>query len=403
MEVPYRELAKGLRTFGRRRLAPRACIVDPNKHIRLFLVEALGELGFIATDCANAVEFGMLHSSTLDLVVLGISAESFETAEILAMLAQQEYVGRLMIIGPQNSVNVAAVQQLGEELGMRVLSSLATPFSAETLSRCLAMLLPQEPVPSPVVDVAECMKLGWLELWYQNKIDTRTLVQCGAEGLIRIRHPSWGIFSPADYIPDNNDPCFRQLSGFLFDRVLDDWRYFVEHQGPVELSINLPIAVLRDRSVVQELCKKIPTHPAFRRLLIEINSMEAVSNLDLIADADMQLRLHNIAISVDNLGVEWPSLLAHANFPFVELKVDRQFITGCAEDRLKRIVCRGIVDMARDHGLRTVAKGVESRSDFRAVHNMGFDLIQGFVSGKPMRAKEFARAALTRATILSPK
>jgi EAL domain-containing protein (putative c-di-GMP-specific phosphodiesterase class I) len=403
MEVPYRELAKGLPTFGRRRLAPRACIVDPNKHIRLFLVEALGELGFIATDCANAVEFGTLHSSALDLVVLGITANIFETAEILAMLAQQGYIGRLLIIGPQNSVNVVAVQQLGEELGMRVLSSLSTPFSAETLSRCLATLLPQEPVPSPVVDVAEVMKLGWLELWYQNKIDTRTLAQCGAEGLVRIRHPSWGIVSPADYIPDDNDPDFRLLSGFLFDRVLDDWRYFVEHQGPVELSINLPIAVLRDRSVIQELCKKIPAHPAFRRLLIEINSIEAVANLDLIADADMQLRLHNIAISVDDLGVEWPSLLAHGNFPFVELKVDRQFITGCAEDRLKRIVCRGIVDMARDHGLRTVAKGVESQSDFRAVHNMGFDLVQGFVSGKPMRAKEFARTASTRATILSPK
>jgi hypothetical protein len=60
------------------------------------------------------------------------------------------------------------------------------------------------------------------------------LVQCGAEGLIRIRHPFWRIVSPADYIPDDNDPDFRRLSGFLFDRVLDDWRYFVEHQGPVE-------------------------------------------------------------------------------------------------------------------------------------------------------------------------
>jgi hypothetical protein len=56
--------------------------------------------------------------------------------------------------------------------------------------------------------------------------------------------------------------------------------------------------------------------------------------------------MHKIAISVDDLGAEWLSLTGLCNLPFVELKVDRKFVTGCAEDRRKQSICRRILDLA---------------------------------------------------------
>jgi EAL domain-containing protein (putative c-di-GMP-specific phosphodiesterase class I) len=105
-----------------------------------------------------------------------------------------------------------------------------------------------------------------------------------------------------------------------------------------------------------------------------------------------QLRLHKIAISIDDLGAEWLSLTGLRNFPFVELKVDRKFVTGCAEDRLKQSICRRILDLADGYGARTVAEGVESWADFLAVRDMGFDLAQGFLFAKPMNAQTFAQS-----------
>jgi EAL domain-containing protein (putative c-di-GMP-specific phosphodiesterase class I) len=81
-----------------------------------------------------------------------------------------------------------------------------------------------------------------------------------------------------------------------------------------------------------------------------------------------------------------------SNFPFVELKVDHQFVTGCADDRLKQTVCRHIVELAQDHGARATAQGVETRADFLAAHGMGFDLVQGYLFGKPLGVKKFARS-----------
>ena len=72
------------------------------------------------------------------------------------------------------------------------------------------------------------------------------------------------------------------------------------------------------------------------------------------------MRFREVAVSIDDLGAEWPALAGLEDFPFVEVKVDRAFVAGCAYDRAKRGVCRQIVDLANHYGARTVAEGVET-------------------------------------------
>jgi len=107
---------------------------------------------------------------------------------------------------------------------------------------------------------------------------------------------------------------------------------------------------------------------------------------------------HDAAIrldQLDNVGAEWPSLLELRSFPFVELKVDHQFVTGSADQRLKQTVCRRIVELAHDSRTRIVAQGVETRADFLAAHDMDFDLVQGYLFGKPMGIRKFARSRVS--------
>jgi EAL domain-containing protein (putative c-di-GMP-specific phosphodiesterase class I) len=142
----------------------------------------------------------------------------------------------------------------------------------------------------------------------------------------------------------------------------------------------------------------MPNHPAFEGLIVEINGLEVIRNLDQAKAAARLLRFHNIGISIDDVGAEWPSLTGIDSFPFVEIKVDRKFVTGCADDHLKQAVCRRILDLAQGYGARTVAEGVETIADFLAVRAMGFDLAQGFLFSKPVGAKKFARTVLLRGT-----
>ena len=180
-------------------------------------------------------------------------------------MVRKNFGGKVLVIGQPQSIMVRAVRQIGEEYGIAMLPSLQTPFSAGSLRESVAAMLPAEPAPSPAVDVAEALKAGWLELWYQQKINIRTLVPSGAEALVRMRHPAWGVVPPAYFIPDDKDPHFRALSEFVVGRAIEDWRYLLESQGPVDLSINLPVSFFGDTDAVRDLCRAIPDPSRVRR------------------------------------------------------------------------------------------------------------------------------------------
>jgi len=384
-------------TFGRRKVRPRVCIADGKKHIRSFLIDAFEELGFVTSECGNATELGtVLDAQRSDLVVLGLSAGGIEVGEMLKTLAARTFDGKVLLVGPGKCPAMAAIKELAEELEIAMLPKLDTPFGQGGLRDSVATLLCIEEPPNPAILLDEAVRAGWLELWYQPEIDTQSLALSCAEALIRIRHPTWGVVPPAYFIPEDGDPHFPALSDFVISRAIGDWRYFVAQHGRIEIAINLPVTFLQDSASVKNLCQQLPDHPAFEGLIVEINGTEVVRNLEVVTDLARQLRFHNIGISIDDLGAEWPLLAGLDDFPFVEIKVDRKFVTGCADDRLKQTVCHRILDLADGYGARTVAEGIETQADFLAVREMGFDKAQGFFLGKPSTAKKFARSRLGR-------
>ena len=197
--------------------------------------------------------------------MLSVCVDGINVGEILEVIVRKNFGGKVLVIGQPDSIMVKAVRQIGDEYGIAMLPSLPTPFGAASLRASVAELLPAEPAPSPAVDVAEALKAGWLELWYQQKINTRSLAPSGAEALVRMRHPAWGVVPPAYFIPDDKDPHFRKLSEFVVGRAIEDWRYLLESQGPVDLSINLPVSFFGDRAAMRDLCRAMPGSSRLRR------------------------------------------------------------------------------------------------------------------------------------------
>jgi EAL domain-containing protein (putative c-di-GMP-specific phosphodiesterase class I)/CheY-like chemotaxis protein len=389
-------------TFGRRKVRPRVCIADGKQHIRTFLAEAFEELGFIAWECANVDELGAVLDRYLpDLIVFGLSAGGGAGVEMLRTLAARTFEGKILVFGPRDLPVTTALRDLGAELGLAMLPILPTPFDDKSLRNSVATLLTAEAPSPPPVDVAEALSMGWLELWYQPKVSTRTLALSGAEALTRMRHPEWGVVPPAYFIPADGDPHFGALSDFVTVKAIEDWHYFLAERGHVEIAINLHVDFLQDLDSVRSLCARVPEHPGFEGLIVQINGTEALRDLARMQELAKQLRFHNIGLSIDDIGPEWLSFADLRPFPFVEIKVHRGFVTGCTDDRLKRTACRQILDFAHAVGARTVAEGVERRADFFCVRELGFDLAQGLLFGKPMPARKFARTILGRPVNLS--
>ena len=392
---PYE--APALAAFGQRKLVPRACVIDSKLHIRNFLHEALDDLGFIACECAAPASLkSIMMEQRPDLLVIGLSVGGIAANGMLEALAALKYTGRILVFGQRASPMTAAILSIGAQLGLAMLPLLPTPFSDKDLRDSVAALLPEEPPPGVSVDVAEALHAGWLELWYQAKIEASSLKLIGAEALIRMRHPAWGIVPPASFLPDATDPNFGALTEFVLARAIEDWRYFVPEYGHAEIAVNVPLQFFQRSDAIRMLSRQMPNHPAFEGLIVEVNSSDVIANPELAKQAARQLQIHNIAVAIDDVGTEWPAYMAFGDFPFAEIKVDRSLVDGCCEDRLKQSTCRRIIELADGFGARTVAEGVETRADFLAAREIGFDLIQGFFFAKPMERQKFVRRVLRR-------
>lgn len=391
-------------SFGHRRVPPKVCVVENKPHVRTFLADMLDELGLIARECdtagfaATRTEFGP------DLVVLGPLAREGDVPAILRMLAS--FDGKVMLFGGRNSPALVRAHELGERLGLAMLPPLRTPFRDSDLHENLSCFLPVIPSPSVAVDVDETLQNGWLELWYRPTIHARSLTPRGAEALIRVRHPTWGVVSPAYFVPSVNDPYFHALSQFVIMRAIGDQMRFTAENRPINISIGLPMPVLEDPQFLEYVFGKLPQGALRGGFLIEINCADAAGDFSLVRRAATQLAFHNVGITVADLGAEGAALIECRDFPVVEMKAARKFVGGCATDRLKRAVCAAIIDAARESGARSVADGVETHADYMAVRDMGFDLLQGSLFGKPMEVRKFGGALLSKrfaaSDILSP-
>ncbi|MEN3376824.1 MAG: hypothetical protein V7604_2179 [Hyphomicrobiales bacterium] len=394
-------LPRGKRVeFGRRRVAPRVCIIDRKPYIRTFLAETFEELGFIPDGCADAKELAFrLSAATPDLVLIVISGGETSAEDVLGVLAAAMFQGKIILLGAASLPALTEMQRLGEQLGFAMLPTLTTPFQTRDLITRLSGLFPARARRSMQVDLVDALANDWLELHYQPKIDPRSLMLCGAQAVIQLRHPTWGLVSPASFIALDGDPYFVALSEFVLAKAMADWRYFVADDMPVEVAVTLPAAVFGDRDFVDRVRRWLPDHPAFGRLIVELDSAELIEDLAHAGRVARQLGRHNVGIALSNVDGERSSLAEFGGFPFVEIKVGQTLVRGSADNRLRRAACITILDFTRRFAARAVATDLDARADFLAMRDAGFDLVQGPLFGEPMNVRKFARTFRTRSLV----
>ena len=101
-------------------------------------------------------------------------------------------------------------------------------------------------------------------------------------------------------------------------------------------------------------------------------------------------------MSVDDFGSGYASLSRLHDLPFIEVKIDRCFVSNCSSDRLKRGLCQTAIDVAHRFGASVCAEGVETAEDLRALIDMGRDTAQGFLFARPMAADDLIRMLLAQ-------
>ncbi len=234
------------------------------------------------------------------------------------------------------------------------------------------------------------------KLYYQPKMDFKTLKISGAEALIRWEHPTKGLLFPDSFIP------LAESSGLIIK--LGDWiieegirQLQIWQQGcktPLQLSINLSAQQFQDESLIPTI-ERLIHHYAVEPHLLEFEITESIS-MNNVSDNIITmnaLKSLGVKIAIDDFGTGYSSLAYLKQFPIDTLKIDQSFIRDMLEDDDDKVIASTIISMSSALGLKTVAEGVETLQHQHLLQEMQCDTAQGYYYAKAINAKEFIEFA----------
>jgi EAL domain-containing protein (putative c-di-GMP-specific phosphodiesterase class I) len=238
--------------------------------------------------------------------------------------------------------------------------------------------------PKAKIPLGEVIARNWLELWYQPKIDLRTMRLAGAEALVRARHPTRGVVAPFFFLPDANEEDLLKLTEMVILTALGDWDIFNDYGVPMKFAVNVPASAFVKLPIPQMLREARPKAPDWPGMILEVTEDQIIHDLALANEVAAALREQNCNLAIDDFGAGYSSLARLRQLPFSELKIDRSYVMNCDHDQVNAGLCETIVELGKRFGLKIVAEGIETVHESHKLQSIGVDVGQGYLYAKPM-------------------
>ncbi len=119
------------------------------------------------------------------------------------------------------------------------------------------------------------------------------------------------------------------------------------------------------------------------RVVIELTEQTPTDDFELLDAALHHYRNMGFSIALDDLGAGYSSLRMWSELRPDYVKIDRYFVDGIHRDAIKREFVESIMKIARASRAQVVAEGIELVEEFRVLSDMGIDLVQGYLLGRP--------------------
>ena len=315
-------------------------------------------------------------------------------AGLLAVIGQAVEVGGTRIdIRPTFGVGQPAENAIDTQLAGALMAAQRAREKGTSWGRFMADDGDQERRQMAMLgEFSGALASGAIWVAYQPKYGVAEDRIIGAEALVRWRHPERGAIPPDDFIPlIETEGRARELTCHVLDSALADLATWLPARPDMVVAVNLSAVLLQETDLGEIVAQALARHgvPA-RNLTLELTESAIIANAADAAGRLAELRALGVKLSIDDYGTGQSTLSYLRQVPASELKIDKSFVRGLADNPHDRLLVRSTIELAHALDMTVVAEGVEDAACMDALRLLGCDVIQGWHTGKPMPAAAFA-------------
>ena len=343
-----------------------------------------------------------------EFAVLLANADSARAEQIARRLLRA--LDRAFCIGDSSvdvggSIGIALAPEHGADADTLLRRADVAMYVAKRAGCGFATYSPTQDQHSPdrlalVGDLRRAIETDELALVYQPKVDLDSGRCVGVEALLRWQHPQRGSVPPDQFIPlAEQTGLIKAVGRWVLNAALRQAREWLSEGRDVPIAVNLSMRDLHDPDLpeaVVGLLRRWQVPPS--QLVVEITENGLMADPGRALQTITALRLMGIRIAIDDFGTGYSSLAYLKRLPVDELKIDRSFVRELATDDDDLAIVRSTISLGHDLGLIIVAEGIEDARTLERLRQLGCDVGQGYLIGRPMPAHAVV-ASLARAPL----
>jgi diguanylate cyclase (GGDEF)-like protein len=229
-----------------------------------------------------------------------------------------------------------------------------------------------------------------LALIYQPKVPLGEGGEHFVEALLRWQHPQRGLVPPSEFVPLAEQTGYiRTITKWVLGRAIKQCAEWRSRGLPMNVTVNISARDLMDTELPEKLKEMLEAESvAAQWLTLEFTENAIVGEPGHAFKNLERLREVGCKLAVDDYGTGYSSLAYLRRLPLDELKIDKSFIMGMAEDPSDALIVRSTIELAHKLGLTVVASCVENEATLAQLRELGCDSVQGFLLSRPMPADE---------------
>lgn len=247
-------------------------------------------------------------------------------------------------------------------------------------------------------ELRDALRYDELRLVYQPIVNMHNGRVVGAEALLRWQPRVGDLRLPDEFI------SIAEASGLIIP--IGEW---VLHTACAQakswnkagrdlwIAINLSPHQFQDPHLVSKVAVVLrDTGLEASRLELEITESAAMRDPEMSIRILGSLKAKGVHIAIDDFGTGYSSLSYLKRIPADKIKIDKSFVDGINIDVDDTAIVRTILALVNSMEKISLAEGIETEAQFRALREMGCHHAQGYWISPPIDAESFSLLLDTR-------